>query len=80
MENFRDIADILTESGGGFQISDENKLFEQLRAWLAEPAAAKEQVQKAQRAFQLHQGAVARNLEVIRSLLETGHKELGTRH
>lgn len=68
-ENFKDIAAILTASGGGFQIEDENKLFEQLRAWLTEPAAAKEQVQKAQRALQLHQGAVARNLAIIKSLL-----------
>jgi len=68
-ENFKDIAAILTASDGGFQIADENKLFEQLRAWLTEPAAAKEQVQKAQRALQLHQGAVARNLTIIKSLL-----------
>jgi 3-deoxy-D-manno-octulosonic-acid transferase len=74
MENFRDIASILTESGGGFQIADENKLFAQLRAWLTEPTAAKEQGQRAQRALQLHQGAVGRNLEVIRSLLETGKR------
>jgi 3-deoxy-D-manno-octulosonic-acid transferase len=72
MENFRDIAAILTESGGGFQISDENKLFEQLRAWLTEPATCREQGEKAQAAIQPHQGAVGRNLEVIRSLLETG--------
>jgi 3-deoxy-D-manno-octulosonic-acid transferase len=72
MENFRDIAAILTESGGGFQIADEDKLFEQVLTWLTEPAVAKEQGQKAQRALQLHQGSVARNLEVIRSLLETG--------
>jgi len=69
MENFRDIAAILTGSGGGFQISDENKLFEQLRAWLTESAATKEQVRKAQRALQPHQGAVARNLAIIKSLL-----------
>ena len=69
MDNFREIASILTESGGGFQISDENKLFGQLRAWLTEPAATKEQVQKAQRALQVHQGAVARNLAIIKSLL-----------
>ena len=72
MENFRDIAAILTESGGGLQIADENKLFEQVLTWLTEPAVAKEQGQKAQRALHLHQGSVARNLEVIRSLLETG--------
>ena len=69
MENFTDIAAILTASGGGFQISDENKLFQRLRAWVREPAAAKEQVQKAQRALQLHQGAVDRNLSIIKSLL-----------
>ena len=69
MENFRDIAAILTESGGGFHISDENKLFERLRTWLTEPAATKEQVQQAQRALQPHQGAVARNLAIIKSLL-----------
>ena len=74
MENFRDIASILTESGGGFQIADENKLFAQLRAWLTEPAVAKEQGQKAQQALQLHQGAVGRNLEVIRSILGTGKR------
>ena len=74
MENFRDIAAILTESGGGFQVADEDKLFERLRAWLTEPAAAKEQGQKAERALQLHQGSVARNLEIIRSLLETGKR------
>ena len=72
MENFRDIAAILTQSGGGFQIADENKLFEQALTWLTEPAVAKEQGQKAQGALQSHQGSVARNLEVIRSLLETG--------
>jgi 3-deoxy-D-manno-octulosonic-acid transferase len=80
MENFRDITAILIESGGGFQIADENKLFEQVLAWLTEPAVAKEQGQKAQRALQLHQGSVARNLEVIRSLLEASQKALGTKH
>ncbi len=74
MGNFRDIAAIVTESGGGFQIADEDELFEQLLSWLTEPAVAKEQGQKARRALQLHQGSVARNLEVIRSLLETGKR------
>ena len=72
MENFRDIAAILAESGGGFQVEDENELLALLRAWLTKPAAAREQGQKGQRALQLHQGSVARNLEVIRSILENG--------
>jgi 3-deoxy-D-manno-octulosonic-acid transferase len=74
MENFRDIAAILTESGGGFQIADEDELFQLVLVWLTEPAVAKEQGQKAQQALQLHQGAVGRNLEVIRSILGTGKR------
>jgi 3-deoxy-D-manno-octulosonic-acid transferase len=71
MENFRDIAAILIESGGGFQIADESELFELVRNWLAAPAMCREQGEKAQTAMQPHQGAVGRNLKLIRSLLET---------
>jgi 3-deoxy-D-manno-octulosonic-acid transferase len=69
MENFREIAAILAASGGGFQIEDENELFEQLRAWLQEPVTLGELGQKAQQALQSHQGSVARNLVIIKSLL-----------
>ncbi len=69
MENFREITTILVESGGGFQVANEIELFERLRDWLAEPATSKKQGGMAQRALQPHQGAVARNLEVIRDLL-----------
>ena len=75
MENFREIAAILTDRGGGFQIADEGELFELLNRWLAAPATCREQGEKAQAAIQPHQGAVGRNLEVIRSLLETGQRE-----
>jgi 3-deoxy-D-manno-octulosonic-acid transferase len=69
MENFREIAAILTESGGGFQIRDEDELFDQLRAWLQEPATLGKMGQKAQQALRSHQGAVARNLAIIKSML-----------
>ena len=70
MENFREIAAILTASGGAFQISDEIELFEQVKAWLIAPATCRDQGKKAQRVLQVHRGAVARSLDVIRGLLE----------
>jgi 3-deoxy-D-manno-octulosonic-acid transferase len=72
MENFKEIAAILTESGGCFQITTETELFELIKGWLVAPAKCREQGQKAQGALETHRGAVARNLEIIRSLLETG--------
>jgi len=71
MENFKDIAAILTESGGGWQVSTEAELYGQIKSWLVSPAKCKEQGKRAQGAFEAHRGAVARNLEVIRSLLKT---------
>jgi 3-deoxy-D-manno-octulosonic-acid transferase len=70
MENFKEIAAILTESGGGFQISTKAELFEQIKGWLVAPTKCREQGKQAQAAMQPHQGAVGRNLEVIRKLLE----------
>ena len=70
MENFKEIAAILTGSGGGFQISTEAELYGQIKNWLVAPAKCREQGKKAQAAMQPYQGAVARNLEIIRKLLE----------
>ncbi len=72
MENFREIAAILEKSGGGFQVADENGLFERVEAWLAAPERCQEQGKKAQEAMLIHQGALARCLEVIRSKLGAG--------
>jgi 3-deoxy-D-manno-octulosonic-acid transferase len=70
MENFKEIAAMLAEGGGGFQISTKAELYEQIRAWLVDPVKCKEEGKKAQAAMQPHQGAVSRNLEIIRRLLE----------
>jgi 3-deoxy-D-manno-octulosonic-acid transferase len=72
MDNFREIARILVESGGAFQVVDELELFEQVQAWLVAPAMCSEQGRKAGSALLAHRGAVARNMEVIRSLLGAG--------
>jgi 3-deoxy-D-manno-octulosonic-acid transferase len=71
MENFKEIAAILTESGGGYQISTEAELYGQIKSWLVAPAKCREQGKRAQAAIQPHQGAVARNLDIIRRLLES---------
>jgi len=70
MENFKEIGTILIESGGGFQISTEAELFEQIKGWLVAPAKCKEQGKRAQEALEAHRGALARSIEVIRGLLE----------
>ncbi|MGD8373050.1 MAG: glycosyltransferase N-terminal domain-containing protein, partial [Syntrophobacterales bacterium] len=72
MENFREIAAILQKSGGGIQVADENGLFERVEAWLAAPETCREQGKNAQEAVLIHQGALARSLEVIRSMLGAG--------
>jgi 3-deoxy-D-manno-octulosonic-acid transferase len=69
MENFREIARILQESGGGFQVDNENELFGRIESWLSTPTVCREQGDKARAALRSHQGAVARNVEVIKSLL-----------
>jgi 3-deoxy-D-manno-octulosonic-acid transferase len=69
MQNFREIAKILTESGGGFQVADETELFLRMERWLASPEECREQGEKARAALLAHQGAVARSVEVIQDLL-----------
>jgi len=70
MQNFKEIAAILRESGGGFQVSTEAELYEQIRSWLVDPAKCRQEGTKAQGALEPHQGAVARNIEIIRDVLE----------
>jgi len=70
MENFKEIGTILIQSGGGFQISTEAELFEQIKGWLVAPAKCQEQGKRAQVSVEAHRGAVARSIEVIRGLLE----------
>ena len=70
MENFKAIAAILTESGGGCQISTEAELYGKIKSWLVAPTKCKEQGKRAQAVIEPHQGAVERNLEIIGKLLE----------
>jgi 3-deoxy-D-manno-octulosonic-acid transferase len=69
MENFREIAGILQESGGAFQVADGNSLYERVVEWLTSPNSCRAQGARAQKAVLVHQGAVERNMEVIRHIL-----------
>jgi 3-deoxy-D-manno-octulosonic-acid transferase len=71
MENFRDIARVLVQSGGGFQVHDEAGMLEQVRGWLSAPETCVAQGAKAQAALLSHQGALDRTMEVIRQVLPT---------
>ncbi|MFP3870180.1 MAG: 3-deoxy-D-manno-octulosonic acid transferase [Syntrophobacteria bacterium] len=75
MENFKEIAAILVESGGGFQVHGEAGLRDRVADWLSAPHACQEQGKRAREAVVLHQGAVGRTMEVIRELLAARHYE-----
>jgi len=69
MNNFRDIAAILRESGGGFQVPSEAGLAQRLERWLEAPDMCAQDGERAKRALQSHRGAVRRTMAVIRELL-----------
>jgi 3-deoxy-D-manno-octulosonic-acid transferase len=75
MENFRDIAAALMEGGGGFQVTNEYELYHQIEAWLEDQATCREQGKKALEIYHAHQGAVAKNIEVIRELLNSAERK-----
>jgi 3-deoxy-D-manno-octulosonic-acid transferase len=70
MDNFREIAAVIGEAGGGFQVCNDIELYEQLRRWLLAPASCKEQGRAAQAALEVHRGAVARSMNAIRDTLK----------
>ncbi len=70
MENFQEIAEQLTRSGGGIQVADGNELAERI-LWLSKHP--EEYEQRAQAAYDVvfnHRGAVQRNLDRIALLME----------
>jgi 3-deoxy-D-manno-octulosonic-acid transferase len=70
MTNFRDIAAILRESGGGFQVANEAALAQRLERWLEALEVCAQDGERAKRALQGHRGAARRTMEVIGELLQ----------
>jgi 3-deoxy-D-manno-octulosonic-acid transferase len=69
MTNFRDIAAILRESGGGFQVASEAGLAQRLEQWLEAPDVCAQDGERAKRALSGRGGAARRTMEAIRELL-----------
>jgi 3-deoxy-D-manno-octulosonic-acid transferase len=69
MTNFRDIAAILRESGGGFEAASEAALAQRLEGWLEAPEVCVQDGERAKRALSDHGGAARRTMEAIRELL-----------
>jgi 3-deoxy-D-manno-octulosonic-acid transferase len=69
MTNFREIAAILGESGGGFRVTNEAELAKRLERWLEAPEVRAQDGERAKRALSGHGGAARRTMEVIRELL-----------
>jgi 3-deoxy-D-manno-octulosonic-acid transferase len=67
--NFEEIGRILKDSGAGIQIADGKQLTQEMQKLLQEPEKLRELGEKAQRVVFTHQGAVARNLHLIQTLL-----------
>lgn len=67
--NFQEVARILGESRGGIQVQDEKELAVQVIDLLRRPKQIEELGEKAYRAVVAHQGAAARNLELIQQVI-----------
>jgi len=70
MENFREIARLLTESGGGKQIQA-SELSPELSALLGDPEAMQAMGMAGYNLLRQHAGATERTVDVIRRLLDT---------
>jgi len=70
MENFRDIAHFLLESGAGIQVNDETELYRQARTLLLSPGLCRIMGEKAREAVHRHGGALQRHMEAIAAVLK----------
>ncbi|MBI9084062.1 MAG: 3-deoxy-D-manno-octulosonic acid transferase [Desulfobacterales bacterium] len=69
MSDFKAIARLLTETGGGRRVKDMAELTEAARSLLARPETAKQMGDRARFAFEAHQGATARTLAVVSRIM-----------
>lgn len=69
MSDFKAIARLLTETGGGRQVRDVAELAGAAGALLAEPETARQMGDRARMVFEAHQGATARTLAVISGIM-----------
>lgn len=68
-QNFREASDRLIRQGGARMVQNVEELKSVLRGWLKDPEEARKAGESAYQAVQLHQGASARILEILRPSL-----------
>lgn len=66
MQNFAEEARLLKESGGGIQIDNPNELYSALHGLLTQPEERNRRGQAAAKTIRENQGAVERNIELIK--------------
>jgi 3-deoxy-D-manno-octulosonic-acid transferase len=70
MENFREIAALLSEGGGAWEVSGEEMLEDRMMELLGDPRRAREMGARGREVLASHRGAARRTLGMIRPLLE----------
>jgi 3-deoxy-D-manno-octulosonic-acid transferase len=70
VHNFRGEVELLLSAGGLALVADEAGVERVVRGWLADPASARGQGDRARRVLEENKGATERTLEVLRPLLD----------
>jgi 3-deoxy-D-manno-octulosonic-acid transferase len=70
MENFREMAEQFDRTGAWHRAADADALGEIWKRWLDDPAAAREQGERASRLVEENRGALERTLELLRPVLD----------
>ena len=70
VHTFRGEVDLLLAAGGLVQVADEAGVEAVVRAWLADPAAARALGERGRQVLEGNKGATERTLEVLRPLLD----------
>jgi len=70
MENFREMAEQFDRTGAWQRAADADALGKIWKHWLDDPAAAREQGERASRLVEENRGALERTLELLRPVLD----------
>ena len=76
MNNFGEIAALLTGDGGAVQVTDVHALHAAVSDLLDDPKRAQQMGQNARRVFDANKGAVARTMAIVTGRLALGHHTL----
>lgn len=73
--NFRQTVEVLLQGGGAIEVKDAGDLLATMRKCLSDPVYARTVARSGQEIIRQNQGATARTMEVLRTLLEGAHND-----